>query len=151
MDVNEIREGDDQNDNLRPHLENIKFLKAYYGHCKAYIECHPTDNGAFQIEGGKWLTEMDVTHGANWQVRHSKLQFRDWLYEQKISPDFLKKCLNELFHPKKKWVAAIDMDSGNYFPKEITEDQVMEAKKEGLNIYDTEWEAQKECDHENSL
>lgn len=146
-----IPEGNSGDDNLRPHLENIKFLKAYYGHCKAYVECHASDKGAFQIERGRWITEMDIKPGAEWQVRRAKLEHQDWLIQQKISPDFLKKCINQLFPRKTKWVSAIETDGFNYFPKEIRESQFDEAIKEGLTLFDTELEAQKACDAANSI
>lgn len=146
-----IPEGNSGDENLRPHLENIKFLKAYYGHCKAYVECHPSDKGAFQIEGGKWITEMDVKPGADWQVRHAKLQHKDWLYSQSIGREFYQKCVDQLFPPKTKWISAIDTDSFNYLPKEITENQFNEAIAEGLTLFDTEKEAQIACDKANSI
>lgn len=151
-EIMSIPEGSGENENMRPHIENIKFMKALYGHCAAYVDCLPQDRGAFNIPGtNKWITELDVKAGSNWQVRHAKLQFMDWLHSQKISPDFLQKCRNELFPPKKKWIVAIDMDSFNYLPKQISEQQFEEAEKEGHTLYDSEDIAQKECNNINSL
>lgn len=149
--IKSIPEGNSVDDNLRPHLENIKFMKAYYGHCKAYVECHPSDKGAFQIEEGKWITEMDIKPGADWQVRHAKLRHKDWLLDQNIGREFLKKCVDQLFPIRTKWIAAIETDGFNYFPKEIKEDQYHEAEKEGIEMFDTQERAQKECDALNSI
>jgi len=149
--INSIPEGSGDNDNLRPQLENIKFMKAFYGHVKCYVGCHPNDKGAFQLPDGSWVTEMDIKPGAEWQVRHAKLKFQDWLIEQAIPNEFLNKCKAQLFPPKNRWIAAFCNDSFNYFPKEITPEQFEEAKKEGLTLHLTQEEAQKECDNINSL
>jgi hypothetical protein len=58
---------------LAEHMQNIKFLTAYYGRKKTYIECMPGDNGAFNIPNtNRWLQEFDVKPGADWQIRRFK-------------------------------------------------------------------------------
>lgn len=49
------------------------------------------------------------------------------------------------------WLAAIDIDSYNYFPKKIPYSRFDEAITEGLFIHASESEAQKECDALNSM
>jgi hypothetical protein len=86
-------------DPMRHHIENIKFMKALYGHCKAYVECHPEDSGAFQV-GDKWLTELDLRPGADWQVRRTKLAIMDWFHEQRITGGFIETFKEWLFGQK---------------------------------------------------
>lgn len=49
------------------------------------------------------------------------------------------------------WLAALDCDSFNYFPKKIPYSRFDEAFEEGLFIHVSESEAQKECDALNSM
>lgn len=150
-DIMSIPEGKGDNENLRQHLENIKFMKAYYGHCKAYVECHPSDKGAFQIDGGKWITEVNIKHGSDWEVRRAKLSVLEYVRLHR-NGDLIIKDLNKfLFPPKTKWISALDLDSYNYLPKEISDDLFGEAEKEGLILHNTQEDAQKECDKINSL
>lgn len=52
---------------------------------------------------------------------------------------------------KRSWIAAIDHDSYNYFPKEIPAESVGEAVSMGHLVHDSEADAQKECDLLNSM
>jgi hypothetical protein len=49
------------------------------------------------------------------------------------------------------WIAAIDLDSYNYFPKLLRLDQVEQALMMGYITHPSEAEAQKECDSLNSM
>lgn len=50
-----------------------------------------------------------------------------------------------------KWIAAIDYDSYNYFPKKINAVDFEKAEAEGLELFATIEAAQNECDRQNSL
>jgi len=64
---------------MAEHLHNIKFLMAYYGGKKTYIECMAGDKGAFNIPNtNKWLQEFDIKPGADWQIRRFKFAIQDW-------------------------------------------------------------------------
>lgn len=49
------------------------------------------------------------------------------------------------------WVAAVECDGFNYFPKKIPYQRMDEAFNEKMFIHATEAECQAECDHLNSM
>ena len=50
-----------------------------------------------------------------------------------------------------KWIAAIDSDSYNYFPKKINAVDFEKTEAEGLELFPTIEAAQNECDRQNSM
>jgi len=48
-----------------------------------------------------------------------------------------------------KWIAAVEVDSFNYFPKAINAVDFDRAEDEGLELFTTQDDAQKECDRLN--
>lgn len=52
---------------------------------------------------------------------------------------------------KQYWIAAIEVDSYNYFPKQIKTEQVAAAGAMGHLVHLTEAAAQAECDRLNSM
>lgn len=96
-DPSPTKEGEEERASY-PHMENIKFMKAYYGHCKTYVECMPQDNGAFHIPyTNKWLTELNVKPGIDWQARRLKFEIMDWMRDSNIGPEFLETFSKWLF------------------------------------------------------
>jgi hypothetical protein len=91
-------EGGMSPEKLAEHMQNIKFLMAYYGGKKTYIECMPGDKGAFNIPNtNKWLQEFNVKPGADWQVRSMKFAIQDWLRDCNIGLEFIQKFMTWLW------------------------------------------------------
>jgi hypothetical protein len=83
---------------LAEHMQNIKFLMAYYGGKKTYIECMPHDKGAFNIPTtNQWLQEFNVKPGANWQIRRFQFVIQDKLRTIGLSIDTLKPFIKWLW------------------------------------------------------
>lgn len=88
--------------NIKHHLDNIKFMMALYGDLKTYVECMPSDEGAFNIpNSNRWMREFDMKIGAKWQKVKMRKEIIDWLYNQNIGGEFIKEFeqfLNTITH-----------------------------------------------------
>ena len=87
---------------LEYHMKNIDFMKALYGHCKAYVDCMSSDKGAIHVRenSNSWIKELDLTIGVMWQIRKRNFELLKWLEDQGYDEQLYNKIKEYLFHPE---------------------------------------------------
>ncbi len=81
---------------MNKYMQGVKFLLAYYGHNKAYIECREKDKGAINVGDG-WVQEFDIAVGVNLRDRHFKFAVQKKLVQIGLSNDILKPLIKWLW------------------------------------------------------
>ena len=104
-------------------------------------------------EVSKWTAMEDANRRnlKDGQANGCKKQAEKWIgiLEERRKKFADIKLPGEDFKPGTKWIAAFDMDSYNYMPKEIGPSDFEETIKEGHILFDTKQYCQNACDNYN--
>lgn len=82
---------------IKNHVDNIKFMMALYGDLNTYVECLPQDEGAINIPNrNMWIRKFDIKHGVKWQKTKMTKEIHDWLNHQNIGMQFIEEFMKFL-------------------------------------------------------